>query len=131
VFLWFAAIGGLTVVMSGGIARRAKVRPVPTAAAVPEPEMGPEPEPEPDLEPDLEPQAPVPDVEDEEVVAEIFAEIVVDEPEEPQPVFDDFVDRPATPRSAPRDLFDLDDDPEAHFFVDDDRTSDEPRRPSD
>jgi hypothetical protein len=127
VFLWFAAIGGLTVVMSGGIARRAKVRPVPKAAPVPKPEMDPEPEPEPGLEP-------VPDVDDDEpdVEEEIVAEIVVDdEPEEPQPVFDDLVDHPAIPRSAPRDVFDLDDDPEAHFFADDDRTSDEPRRPSD
>ena len=33
VFLWFVAIGGLTVVMSGGIARRAKARPVRGAAA--------------------------------------------------------------------------------------------------
>jgi hypothetical protein len=135
VFLWFAAIGGLTVVMSGGIARRAKVRTVPKAATAPEPEPIPESEPELDLESDGE--VPVPPTEEDEPGPEevqdeeIVAEIVVDEPEEPQPVFDDPTDRPATPRSAPRDVFDLDDDPEAHFFTDDDRTSEERRRSSD
>ena len=122
VFLWFATIGGLTVVMSGGIARRAKVRFVPEAAPV--------------AEPDVETSAPA----TEEIVEEVAAEIVVEEPEEPEvpevpeeprPVFDDPMDGPAPPRSAPRDVFDLDDDPEAHYFTDDDRTSDEPRRSSD
>jgi hypothetical protein len=135
VFLWFAAIGGLTVVMSGGIARRAKVRTVPKAATAPEPEPIPESEPELDLESDGE--VPMPPTEEDEPGPEevqdeeIVAQIVVDEPEEPQPVFDDPTDRPATPRSAPRDVFDLDDDPEAHFFTDDDRTSEERRRSSD
>jgi hypothetical protein len=135
VFLWFAAIGGLTVVMSGGIARRAKVRTVPKAATAPEPEPIPESEPELDLESDGE--VPMPPTEEDEPGPEevqdeeIVVQIVVDEPEEPQPVFDDPTDRPATPRSAPRDVFDLDDDPEAHFFTDDDRTSEERRRSSD
>ena len=49
---------------------------------------------------------------------------------------------PAAVRAAPRDVFDFDDDPEAHYFADDDAgtdtgrsdphpTSDEPRRSSD
>lgn len=50
VFLWFVGIGGLTVAMSGGIARRPR-RPKPA----PEPE--PEPVPEPDTDPDVEPES--------------------------------------------------------------------------
>lgn len=50
VFLWFVGIGGLTVAMSGGIARRPR-RPKPA----PEPE--PEPVPEPDTELDVEPES--------------------------------------------------------------------------
>ncbi len=116
VFVWFVAIGGLTVVMSGGIARRPRVRPAPAAPA---------PDPVPDPQPETLPlvaEAPEPDVERDDDVEEIVAEIVVDEPEEPQP---------APVRTVPRDVFDLDDDPEAHFFTDDDAGSDEPRRSSD
>jgi hypothetical protein len=54
VFLWFVGIGALTMVMSGGIARRPK-RAKPVAALEPEPEpepVDPEPEPEPDPEPE-------------------------------------------------------------------------------
>ncbi|RWA21115.1 hypothetical protein MELE44368_17055 [Mycolicibacterium elephantis DSM 44368] len=47
VFLWFVGIGGLTVAMSGGIARRPR-RPKPA----PEPEPVPEPDTEPDVEPE-------------------------------------------------------------------------------
>ena len=50
VFLWFVGIGGLTVAMTGGIARRPKA---PKRAAEPEPE--PEPEPEDEAPPDEEP----------------------------------------------------------------------------
>jgi Family of unknown function (DUF6350) len=46
VFLWFAGIGALTVVMSGGIALRPRPRPEP------EPEAEPRPEPAPDASPD-------------------------------------------------------------------------------
>jgi hypothetical protein len=106
--------------MSGGIRRRPKSGPGPAAAPEPEPEPEPEtlpvppaeenePEDEPAAEPDLEP-----------VFEPAIEDVVADEPEEPRPV-----------RAAPRDVFDLDDDPEAHFFTDDDHTSDEPRRSSD
>jgi hypothetical protein len=137
VFLWFVAIGGLTVVMSGGIARRTKVRA----------ERVPDPEPETVAE-RITAEEDVPDVEgseeqiddeelidDEEQIADneepIDDEIVVAEPEDPQPVFEEPVPSPAPVRVAPRDVFDFDDDPEAHYFADDDHTSDEPRRSSD
>jgi hypothetical protein len=57
IFLWFAGIGALTVVMSGGIARRPKA---PKPALEPEPE--PEIEPEPEVEPEPEPEPEVDDV---------------------------------------------------------------------
>jgi hypothetical protein len=137
VFLWFVAIGGLTVVMSGGIARRTKVRA----------ERVPDPEPETAAE-RITAEEDVPDVEgseeqiddeelidDEEQIADneepIDDGIVVAEPEDPQPVFEEPVPSPAPVRVAPRDVFDFDDDPEAHYFADDDHTSDEPRRSSD
>jgi hypothetical protein len=50
IFLWFAGIGALTVVMSGGVARRPKAKP---AKAKPS-ESTPEPEPELELEPDVD-----------------------------------------------------------------------------
>ncbi|TPG35713.1 cell division protein PerM [Mycolicibacterium hodleri] len=136
VFLWFVMIGGLTVVMSGGIARRPKARSAPAAA----PERAPEPEPEPvpaaeESAPDAEGVEYGADV-DDEIADEIVAEIVDDEPEEPQLTVQPAA-RPAPVRMPPRDVFDLDDDPEAHFFTDDDQlieedhTSDEPRRSSD
>jgi hypothetical protein len=102
VFLWFLAIGGLTVAMAGGIARGPRMRKAPAAPApadeptapiarepvapAPEPELEPEPEPEPD--PEIE-RAPMP---------------------------------PPPPRSRPaaEHVHTIDDDPEAHFIVDDD-----------
>jgi hypothetical protein len=128
VFLWFTAIGALTVVMSSGIARRPKARATP-AATVAQPDSTPDPESEPlpvSTGSDVEP-----DVEDVEEVEDVFAEIVVDESEELRPAFDEPMARPAPVRIPPRDVFDLDDDPEAHFFTDDDAASDEPRRSSD
>ncbi len=63
VFLWFFGIGGLTVAMTGGIARR---RPVPEARTAPAPEPVPaaQPDPEPVAQPDPEPE-PEPEVEAE------------------------------------------------------------------
>jgi len=133
VFVWFVGIGGLTVVMSGGLRRRPKARPVPSAAPPPTPEPEAEPdtlpvptaeeaelEPEVVLEPDQEPEPEV------EIELEPEAEVEPVPPPEPaQPV----ESRPV--RAAPRDVFDFDDDPEAHYFADDDHTSDEPRRSSD
>jgi hypothetical protein len=46
IFLWFAGIGALTVVMSGGIARRPKPKPALEPEVEPEPVVEPEPEPE-------------------------------------------------------------------------------------
>lgn len=130
VFLWFAGIGGLTVVMAGGLARGrkpAKVAPV----REPQPEATPQPEPE------LEVQEPDPELEPEPTSEE-------PEPEpEPEPEREPVIERPPPPPPpvrrfvpASRDVDDLD-DPEAHFFTDDDMaphdeaTSDEPRRGAD
>lgn len=145
VFVWFVGIGGLTVVMSGGLRRRSKARPAPAAAPppAPEPEVEPdtlpvptaeetEPEPEPVFEPELEPEV----VFEPELEPEVeFEPVPPAEPTPPagpaQPV------EPRPSRAAPRDVFDFDDDPEAHYFADDDlstaddHTSDEPRRSSD
>jgi len=117
VFLWFVAIGGLTVAMSGGIAARPKIKQAPVVAA-PEPDLEPEPEPVPDesdFEPAFEPLHDEPDPEPDE-----FDDV---EPE-PEPVFER---APAPPRRAlhpdPRHgdgPMDLDEDPESHFITDDD-----------
>ena len=107
VFLWFLGIGGLTVAMAGGIARKPKApKPRPLAAeADPEPSSSQEPDPEPEPEPHAEPDA--------------------EEPEPKPPIADLALEpRPHTP-------VDLDDDPEAHFFTDDDVTSDEKRGAAD
>jgi hypothetical protein len=149
VFLWFLTIGGLTVVMTGGVARGPKARPV--AATAPKPAREPEPQTvlvptvDDDAEPDAEPEADYePAFEEPEADDVIVAEIVEDEPEE-QPIVRD---EPAAPpaaaplRTAAPDVFDLDDDPEAHFLTDDDEgfepgipephpASDESRRSSD
>jgi len=42
VFLWFAGIGALTVVMSGGITRPPRPRPEPEPEAEPEPDVSPD-----------------------------------------------------------------------------------------
>ncbi|MCZ8377763.1 DUF6350 family protein [Mycobacterium sp. CPCC 205372] len=116
VFLWFVGIGGLTVSMAGGIARRprpAKVpKPVPAddAAAVdePAPETEADAEPEPGPEPDTEAEPEPPPEPGEPVDGEPAAA----EPGEPV-------------------------DPEDHFITDDDLTGDEgasrdpSRRPAD
>jgi hypothetical protein len=115
VFVWFVSIGGLTVAMTGGIARRPKPIPAPTAAPASVVETEPP------------PAEPAEDLDEVETVAEpvtqpVFAEPVVD------PVVH------GAPRVVRHD--DLDDDPEAHFVTDDDdatpgTTSDEARRPAD
>lgn len=95
VFLWFVGIGGLTVAMSGGIARRPR-RPKPA----PEPEPEPVPGPEPETEPDVEPES-----------VEAPEETVDDAPPE---------DGEQVPVEAAAPL----EDPEEHFVVDDDGTPD-------
>ena len=91
VFLWFAGIGGLTIAMSGGIARRPRA---------PKPVAGPEPEPEAvDPEPQAEPVAePEPAVEDDPDDAETVVEREAGAEAEPDPL----------------------EDPEDHFVADDD-----------
>jgi hypothetical protein len=100
VFLWFVGIGGLTVAMSGGIARRPK-----RAKPVREPEMV---EDEPEL-PDDEPELP-----DDE------PELPDDEPELPDDEPEDIVARSVDPRPAAEEEYP--DDPEDHFVADDDAT---------
>ena len=150
VFLWFLGIGALTVVMSGGVARVRKVRPAPAAAV-------PVPEPEPESEVLRFPED-APEADGGAAEPEVIGEIVEDEPpldveDEPpldveeEPPLDveeepDVPPEPAPARELARDVFDFDDDPEAHFFADDDAgfgegihrphpTSDEPRRSAD
>ncbi|MCT7657408.1 cell division protein PerM [Mycobacterium deserti] len=95
VFVWFVAIGGLTVAMTGGIARRPR-KPKPAAE--------PEPEPEPEVEVD----------ETDEVEAEV--ETVAGVPDDPP-------DPPAVPTPPPAEPADPGlDDPEEHFATDDDAT---------
>lgn len=110
VFLWFAGIGGLTVAMSGGVARRR--RPVVAAAPIPEPEADPDPEPE--AEPEPEPEAPFDDVE----------ETVVDAEEPEQPLVSWHAEEASPDTREPG--VDLHDDPEDHFIVDDDVSDDKP-----
>lgn len=82
VFLWFAGIGGLTVAMSGGIARR----PRPVAAA---PELEREPEAEPELvdepvdepEPD-DPDEPVDEAPPDPAIAPELLDDGLDDPED-------------------------------------------------
>jgi hypothetical protein len=145
VFLWFLGIGGLTVAMAGGIARRSKTRKAPAAAAPPEPQRDPEPELEPEPDADAAPVAPEPDPDpelDPEPQFEEFDEAEpefeeFDEPEpEPEPVFEPAPAPPPRPMPRPdphvgNGPLDLEDDPEAHFFADDDVTSDEHRGPAD
>ena len=117
VILWFLGIGGLTVAMAGGIARTPKVRTAPAAPA-------PAPEPEPVHE-EPEPE----DVEAEYVETEPEPEYVEWADEEPEYV--DPEPAPEPPR-APAPVPDHDDDPEAHFFADEDEsTSDEKRGTAD
>ncbi len=148
VFVWFLGIGALTVVMAGGIARRPKVRPAPVPAPAPEPEPEalrfPAQTPEEDAEemPDVFEDA----FEDAGGMHEVAGVAEVEDvddgavpgvPERPAHV------APAEPAiAARRHPVDFDDDPEAHFFADDDAgfepgiperhpASDEPRRSDD
>ena len=135
VFLWFVTIGGLTVAMAGGIARR----PKPVPAAEPDVESGRDPEREPDpgsAADDFEPAfAPM-----EEADTDIFEPLTREEPprrDEPvarkEPIEDaELVETDWTP--GPRAVRDVVDDPEEHFLTDDDgrdATGGGPRRAAD
>ncbi|MGV9800741.1 cell division protein PerM [Mycobacterium sp. NPDC003449] len=134
VFLWFAGIGGLTVAMAGGIARRVK----PVAAPAPEPEPEPEPEDEYDYdEYDYEDDG----YEDADDSPRELEEEREDAPQEQEPLDVEEVDLPdeplvswsaeevsALPPDLPRDPHE---DPEDHFLVDEiadeDVSDDNPR----
>jgi uncharacterized protein DUF6350 len=125
VFLWFAVIGGLTLTMSGGFAARPKIKRAPVPAA---PEPVHEPEPEPDFQPAFGPLEPEPEPAPEELEPVFEPEPEPESEPEPEPVFERAP--PPPPRPAPRPdphhgngPMDLDDDPESHYFTDDDLTS--------
>ena len=121
VFLWCVAIGGLTVVMSGGVARRP--RPVRVAEPEPAPEL--ESEADGDSDPDT---APIMDADTGPIMepaVEATAEAAQAESAPP----------PAPPLSSHTVPDDIEHDPEEHFITDGDATrgatADEPRRPAD
>ena len=111
VFLWFVSIGGLTVAMAGGLARRPKpVKPVPA------------PEPDPEPEPDEAVTVVFGDPEELEMIAE---------PDEPEPIAEP-VDAVVDPASDARfdPAFDAAFDPEEHFLTDGD-PAEKPREQAD
>ncbi|PQD97655.1 hypothetical protein MPNTM1_02396 [Mycolicibacterium parafortuitum] len=103
VFLWFAGIGGLTTVMSGGVTPRVR-RPKPVPAD-PIDDDGLEDPPE--VEDESVTEA-VPEIEDEPVTEVIAPEDPVPAPEDPAPI---------DVAPPPDEL-----DPEEHFVVDGDET---------
>ncbi|MDV3128923.1 DUF6350 family protein [Mycobacterium sp. 21AC1] len=153
VFLWFAGIGGLTVAMSGGIAR-GRIRTRRVAAAAPEPEPEPEFE-DREYDQEYEPQ----EAFEEEVFVDaeiVDAEIVDDDVDEAgaqtdgepivawpaQDVSDDAgqtdhaieafeaeepIDVVEEPHGAVLPDPDAFGDPEDHFIVDEDVSRDKPR----
>ncbi|MDT5191822.1 MAG: hypothetical protein QOI28_4073, partial [Mycobacterium sp.] len=126
VFLWFVSIGGLTVAMTGGIARR------PKSARAPAPIFADQPPPVESDEVEFdEPVLGEPDVEPEDELEEIAFPAIEPVPAEP------VVELPVVEASRIVRDDDLDDDPEEHFVTDDDEisepdtASDEARRPAD
>jgi hypothetical protein len=132
VFLWFVAIGGLTIAMAGGITRAPKTA---TPRAVPvedverdvESEAQPDPEPESDVEPEFEPAF------DAEPDAESDLEPAF-EPLHDGPVDEDPMDFEPTPviHTLPPGFDDHLPDPEDLEYIDDDdatpgRTGDQSR----
>lgn len=113
VFLWFAGIGALTVVMAGGVARR----PRAPKAVIEDDQF------DDDLDADGEPEAgDAPELESEDVEPEPEPE---PEPEdvEPEPEPEEFAgpidaDAATAPRTEPPN--DVVEDPEEHFMADDD-----------
>jgi hypothetical protein len=158
VFVWFLGIGALTVVMSGGISRRRTPRPAPSAAPAPPPVADTTPLPAADHVPAGEPEILAEIVDDEPDYADSdyddsdyddsdYADSDYEEPHYEPAFGEPHHERPseesdyepafeepaasASVRSPARDVFDLDDDPEAHYFTDDDVASDDPRRSAD
>jgi hypothetical protein len=134
VFLWFVSIGGLTVAMTGGLARRPKIARAPAPVVADEPLVEGPPIDEPPIG---EPVVPGPDVfeSDDYIEAEIVEPDDVEEfedvPDEPEPA------APVIEASRIVRDDDLDDDPEEHFVTDHDDISEpeaangEARRPAD
>jgi hypothetical protein len=129
VFLWFVVIGGLTVVMSGGVARR----PRPVRVPDPEPERPLDGEGAEDGEPDVDAEpvtGPILDGDTGPITTpEKPADARPEAPPAPPPA-----QRPRPAAPAPREL-DPTDDPEEHFLADGEitrgATADERRRPAD
>jgi hypothetical protein len=129
VFLWFVSIGGLTVAMTGGLARRPKSARVSAPVVADEPLVEGPPIDEPPIG---EPVVPEPD---DYIEAEIIephdVEEFEDAPDEPEPA------APVIEASRIVRDDDLDDDPEEHFVTDHDDISEpgtangEARRPAD
>ncbi|BBY75610.1 hypothetical protein MPRF_25090 [Mycolicibacterium parafortuitum] len=103
VFLWFAGIGGLTTVMSGGVTPRVH-RPKPVPADPIDDDRLEDP---PEVEDESVTEA-VPEIEDEPVTEVIAPEDPVPAPEDPAPI---------DVAPPPDEL-----DPEEHFVVDGDET---------
>ncbi|ORB27536.1 cell division protein PerM [Mycolicibacterium parafortuitum] len=109
VFLWFAGIGGLTTVMSGGVTPRVrKPKPVPTDTTDDDVDG---------LADDLELDA-APEIGDEPVTEVIAAEDPVPAPDDPEPEDPEPFDRAPVDVAPPPDEL----DPEEHFVVDGDET---------
>ncbi|KUI20263.1 hypothetical protein AU193_17145 [Mycobacterium sp. GA-1285] len=114
VFLWFAGIGALTVVMAGGIARRPRA---PKALVDPDVEPGVAPGVDPDVGPDV---APEPEPESENL-AQASAEAESAGPADTEAEPDVPADHVETPTDPPNDPpNDIVEDPEEHFMADDD-----------
>ncbi|MCK0172800.1 DUF6350 family protein [Mycolicibacterium sp. F2034L] len=114
VFLWFVSIGGLTVVMAGGIARR----PKPVRVAEPDPD--PDPDPEDAFEEDPDPATtPILDADTGPIPSSDAAEEPVPPPPAPEP---------PEPAAGPIPEPEFGHDPEDHFITD---AADDPRRPAD
>lgn len=149
VFLWFAGVGGLTVAMTGGIIARPKARPAvlaeeaaaaPASAADlssesdveddPEPDAEPVPdavaeraaEPDPDVEPewDLEADQDLEPERDVEADQDLEPQRVTEPEQKAEPVATAQPLTKAQPVAKDPMRWELDDDPEAHFVVDDD-----------
>ncbi|OBF96410.1 hypothetical protein A5790_05095 [Mycobacterium sp. 852002-51152_SCH6134967] len=116
VFLWFAGIGALTVVMAGGIARRPRA---PKAFVAPDPDI----DPESDVEADVAAE-PEPEPESDDAVPEPGPEVVGDEPFQAESEVAEGVgapDQAETAADLPNDTVDdIVEDPEEHFMADDD-----------
>jgi hypothetical protein len=126
VLLWFAAIGGLTVAMSGGITRTPKVAEPPAEPVGDDDVDDREPEPEPDFEPAFEAR-PRPEPE--------RASGLEPEAEEPPDGVPADVEPAPVARASPPDFDDYLPDPEDLEYIDDDDATRDPigdqRRPAD